>query len=328
MAFDFSQITAPFRMQPGLRRIAVGTAQLTPARVGSRHLREKLTVLSAFTEEALMAVPGYDAHVPLAAIAAEAAKSPPAAIFADGPGADGAITFDAPLLGWRVDAAGRAVGTGDDEVGRALRAVPCALRATALLALAFEEDFAVIDGATGRVPWLAVALPSRWAPADKLGKRFADVHAPVADNAQLLSAADALARLVTAEGDRWERFVWTITPDPRLHQHPARGKPAWPEIDVRGSVGMSADCIARNAYFRSERQTFIPMAGSGQAVFTIHVESAPLSDAVGSAEAARRVHDALASMSVAVLAYRDLTHVREPLLHWLAARARSEAPRP
>jgi len=149
-----------------------------------------------------------------------------------------------------------------------------------------------------------------------------------ADNVQLLSAADALARLVTAEGDRWERFVWTITPEPRLHQHPARGKPAWPEIDVRGSVGMSADCIARNAYFRSERQTFIPMAGSGQAVFTIHVESTPLSDAVGSAETARRVHDALASMSVAVLAYRDLTHVREPLLHWLAARAHSEAPRP
>ena len=239
----------------------------------------------------------------------------------EGTATDGAFSCHAPLLGWSVDVDGRIAGAGDDEVGRALHAVRPALRVTALLALAFEEDFAVIDGATGRVPWLAVALPSRWAPADKLGKRFADVHAPVADNAQLLASAGALARLVTAEGDRWERFVWTITPEPRLHQHPNRGAPAWPEIDPFSRIETSADRVGRNAYFRSERQTFIPMPGIGQAVFTIHVESAPLGEAVSSAEAARRVHAALASMSPAVLAYRDLTRVREPLLHWLAARA-------
>jgi dimethylamine monooxygenase subunit A len=31
MPFDFSQVTAPFRIQPGLRRIASGAAQLAPA---------------------------------------------------------------------------------------------------------------------------------------------------------------------------------------------------------------------------------------------------------------------------------------------------------
>jgi len=328
MAFDFSQITAPFRMQPGMRRIAAGTAQLTPARVGSRNLREKLAVLSAFAHEALMAVPGFDGNAPLKAVAVEASRSMPAAFTVDGLGSETAFSCHAPLLGWKLDADGHIGGSGDDEVGRALHGVPPPLRATALLALAFEEDFAVIDGGTGRVLWLAVALPSRWAPADKLGKRFADVHAPVADNAQLLAAADALTRLVTAEGDRWERFVWTITPEPRLHQHPARGAPAWPEIDPRSRIETSADHVGHNAYFRSERQTFIPMPDIGQAVFTIHVESAPLEKAVSSSEAARRVHDAIASMSSGVLAYRDLTRVREPLLHWLAARASSEASRP
>lgn len=328
MAFDFSQITAPFRMQPGLRRIAAGAAQLTPASVGSRHLREKLAVLSTFAGEALMSVPGFDGTAPLNAVAVEAARSLPAAFTLDRAGSAGALKWHASLLGWSVDATGRIDGTGDDEVGRTLHAVSPALRTTALLALAFEEDFAVIDGATGRVLWLAVALPSRWAPADKLGKRFADVHAPVADSAQLLASADALTRLVTAEGDRWERFVWTITPEPRLHQHPARGAPAWPEIEPRSRIETSADRVVRNAYFRSERQTFIPMAGSGQALFTIHVESVPLGDAVGSAETARRVQAALESMSPAVLAYRDLTHVREPLLHWLGARAGGVASAP
>ena len=37
---------------------------------------------------------------------------------------------------------------------------------------------------------------------------------------------------------------------------------------------------------------------------------------------AGRVHDALASMSPAVLAYRGLTEVQAPLLRWLAAAAR------
>ena len=316
-------------MQPGLRRIAAGTPQLTPARVGSRHLREKLAVLSAFADEALMQLAGFDGNVPLEAIAHEAARSSPVAFDIDPPRSSGGpFGCHAPLLGWRVDPAGRIEGAGDDEVGRALRVVAPALRTAALLSLAFEEDFAVIDGATGRVPWLAVALPSRWAPAEKLGQRFAEVHAPVADNAQLLASAGALTKLITTEGDRWERFVWTITPEPRLHQHPARGAPAWPVPGSDASAGAAADCIARNAYFRSERQTFIPIADSGSAVFTIHVDSAPLDDAVTSAQAAHRAHEALASMSPAVLAYRGLTLVREPLLHWLAARAGSEVQRP
>ena len=61
MPFDFSQVTAPFRMQPGLRRIAPGQAQLTPSRPNGRHLREKVAVLATTADEALLAVPGFDA---------------------------------------------------------------------------------------------------------------------------------------------------------------------------------------------------------------------------------------------------------------------------
>ena len=56
MPFDFdAAVSAPFRMQPGLRRLAPGTPQLTPLAPGSRHQREKLAVLSAFPELALQA---------------------------------------------------------------------------------------------------------------------------------------------------------------------------------------------------------------------------------------------------------------------------------
>ena len=307
MPFDFSLVTAPFRMQPGLRRVASGAAQLTPSVPGSRHLREKSTVLAGFAQQALVAEPDFDTAAVLSAIAAEAARAVPIAF-----AVDAAIGLDAhaPLLGWSIRD-GEPVGDGDPSIGTLLADLPRAQRATALLCLAYEEDFAVLDGDTATVPWLAVCLPSRWAPAEKVGRHFAEIHAPVADSAMLAAASASLARLVTGD-ERWERFVWTISPDPHLNQHPAQGASAWP-------AGVDADTLALNACFRSEHQTFIPIAGSRRAVFTIHVESRPLVDAVANGDAAQRLHDALASMTPAVLAYRGLVHARDRLLAWLAA---------
>jgi hypothetical protein len=192
------------------------------------------------------------------------------------------------------------------------------VRPTALLCLAFEEDFAVIDAATTTLPWLAVCLPSRWAPETKVGLPFAEVHGPVADNAMLVAAASSLARLV-AGSDRWERVVWTVSAEPRLHQHPDRGAARWPLADGSASIDQAAREMAGVASFRSEHQTFIPMPALGQAIFTIRVESLPLAQAVTQRDDAMRLHAAIASMSDAVLAYRGLDAARDRLLHWLTS---------
>ncbi len=306
-------------MQPGLRRVAAGAAQLTPNMPASRHLREKVAVLGAFADQALLSTPKVDEKAILRAVADEAARSCPGAFVAERTSA-GTLRVAAPRLGWALDD-GAIRGEGDAAIGAVLADLPIALRPSALLSLAFVEDFALIDGASATIQWLAVCLPSRWAPEDKIGRHFAEVHAPVADSEVLIAASASLARLVTGE-DRWERFVWTISADPRLHQHPARGGGDWPDAGTA-----DADALAAQAFFRSERQTFIPLPNRGQAIFTIHVESVPLADAVTSADAARRLHDAIASMSPAVLAYRRLDVARDRLLAWLAARS-SGAPEP
>jgi len=312
MSFDFdAAVSAPFRMQPGLRRLAPGATQLTPAGPGSRHQREKLAVLSAFPSMALLSEPGFDPGPALAALVAHAAAEHPGHLRVAG----GAVE----ALGTRIDgdrlSALEAAPFGlGDEVHRCLAALPPAWRLAGLLCLAFEEDFAIVDGGRASLPWLAVALPSMWAPEEKIGRRFAEVHAPVADNALLLAAGDALMRLVT-QPQRWERFVWTVTPNPRLHAHPAHSDPdGWPATGGAGG-------LAQGAWFRTERQTFIPVPDAGQAVFTIHVECTPLAVALAAPARAERVHDAIASMSPAVLAYRGLTRARGPLLQWLAARS-------
>jgi hypothetical protein len=264
MDFDLSRIATPFRMQPGLQRLAPGARQLTPLAAGSALWHEKKQVLEAGGSR--LCVPGFDPGPALRAIVAQAARE--------------GLPHEGPPE------------------------------------LAFEEDFAVLEAAGGTLPWLSVCVPSHWAPEDKLGLPFASVHAPVADNRMLVAAGQQLVQLVTS-GERFERFVWTVTPSARFDQHPRRHpRTPWPE---------SADpkAFAQGCFLRAERQTFFPVDGApGQAVFTIRVMLQPLAQAAATPQAAARLHEALASMTDAVLAYKNLAPARDRLLAWLAQESR------
>ncbi|MCA0176204.1 MAG: DUF3445 domain-containing protein [Proteobacteria bacterium] len=299
MTFDFTHAVAvPFRMQPGLRKLAAGSPQLTPTAPGSAHLLAKRQVLQTDWAHALLCAPGFDATPALTALAAHAAREHPRAwaVAANG-------DWHAPALGLRVGP------DGDCHGDALLSALPAPWRRAALLALAFEEDFAIVDGAGATLPWLAVCLPSHWRPTDKIGRHFSEIHAPVADNALLQAAGPRLFKLVCGP-DTWERFVWNVSRYRTLDAHPDRvHAPPWP-----------ADAPA-HAWWRTERQTFIPLPHLQQAVFTIRVQTQPLADALATPAQAQRLHDAIASMSPAVLAYRSLAAPRNALLAWLAERA-------
>jgi hypothetical protein len=181
--------------------------------------------------------------------------------------------------------------------------------------LLFEQDFAVLDAASGTLAWLCVCVPSHWTPEEKIGLDFGAVHAPVADNRHLLAAARQLVQLATAGGE-WERHVWTVTPSGGYDMHPARtARAAWPATD-------DPEAFARGCFFRAERQTFFPLPGpQARAVFTIRVMLEPLADVVDSPAKAARLHEALDTMSDAVLAYKGLAPARDSLVRWLREKA-------
>src|SRR3954453_7217897 len=124
--FDFdAAVTAPFRMQPGLRRLAADAAQLTPLAPGSRHQREKLAVLSAYAGQAFVATPGFDAGPALDALCRHAAAERPDAFAWDGRRAHALRLGTAVVDGEVEDVAVGSFGLGD-EVARCLRGLPAA----------------------------------------------------------------------------------------------------------------------------------------------------------------------------------------------------------
>jgi hypothetical protein len=171
MDFDFTQISVPFRMRPGLARLSPGAIHLTRLRPGSALHTEKLAILhQGGTRQTVF---GFDPGEALAAIRVQALKA-------------GVTDHDADTLA---------------------------------LELQVEEDFVVLDTATGRVPWMCVSVPSRWAPQEKVGLSLARIHSPVADGEALAAALPHLLR-VLANGTHWERHVWTLSASPRFDQHP------------------------------------------------------------------------------------------------------------
>ncbi|HEY4083747.1 MAG TPA: hypothetical protein VGM81_23925, partial [Burkholderiaceae bacterium] len=78
MPFDFSAVSAPFRMQPGLRRLAPGALQLTPIDPDSPTFGEKLAALSGHPQHALVTSTGFDAKHALQALLRQVIDEHPA----------------------------------------------------------------------------------------------------------------------------------------------------------------------------------------------------------------------------------------------------------
>jgi dimethylamine monooxygenase subunit A len=304
--------TVPFRMQPGLRRIASGAPHFTPIKPGDAAFEEKLAVLYDAMQDGLLIAPGFEAQPALLrALEVLSHEHPQQVQRLQGSDHE----FYLPALDMRLNPYTGHYHAGLRLLNKVKELIDIGVSQNkpvlwALLSLSVLEDLAVVCAPMGELNLLAVCLPSHWAPRDKIGKPFVQVHAPVADNALLLQAAQGLMRLVTTKSDeRWERYVWTMTPSMRLDGHPARCHREW--LSTHDDAALLASTV-----FRLERQTFIALPAQQQAIFTIAVYTAPVLQALNIAQL-KALHTSLASMSDAVLDYRSFTSVRDAWLREL-----------
>jgi dimethylamine monooxygenase subunit A len=207
------------------------------------------------------------------------------------------------------------VGAAHAGVMAAIRdLLPPAEQAIPELALGLQEDFVILHAERDalRTEYLSVCFPSRWDPREKLGLDFAQIHAPVADNAMLLAAGPSIMNLAFMQQPML-RHVWLVVPSASLAQHPDQSDYSWAE-----TLRDPAPLLPR-LLFRVERQTTWPLPAMKRAVFFIRVMMCPLLEVLRHAPGrAHALAEALASMTPAVQAYRGMSEAMPRLLAELA----------
>ncbi len=156
------------------------------------------------------------------------------------------------------------------------------------LALRLEEDVAVMH--QGKLAGICFCFPSGFKPSERVGMLLGDIHKPVADGEMLVKASPGIAR-VMCEQPSFRRWVWTITNNPNLSNHPDA------KID---SIPQTIDDL----YFRVETQTTAKVTDE-TSLFFVKVDVVPLREVWN-----RKILDSVNSMTDSVLTYKNLHHIK------------------
>ncbi|WP_424952284.1 heme-dependent oxidative N-demethylase subunit alpha family protein [Deinococcus sp.] len=186
------------------------------------------------------------------------------------------------------------------------------LDALDFLAMNVQEDLSILARRPDGSDFLAalhVLLPEKWNPLDKIGRSFAEVHAPVAGSGPMIASAPKLIEAVISRGP-FVRFVWGVTPSGELDHHP----------NLAPEVGLPTD--PSRFFLRVERQTLHGFPAQQGALFTIRAYLYPLTELLASPQKADALASGIRSMTPEQLTYKGLTRSGAALLDWLDGRAR------
>lgn len=164
------------------------------------------------------------------------------------------------------------------------------------LALLMQEDVAILH--RGKMEACCFMFPSGWAPEEKVGMTFAQLHQPVADGDRLRASADVITKLMCGE-HCYHRYVWGLANSGMLSAHPRyRSKTAIVE-----SIS--------DIWFRYEHQITLPIDRGLTSLFTVDVQLIPYVELnEGQRE---RIVESINSMSPNVIEYKRMAPFRKLL---------------
>ena len=157
------------------------------------------------------------------------------------------------------------------------------------LALMMQEDVAILH--RGKLEACCFMFPSGWAPEDKVGMTFVQLHLPVADGERLRASSSVITRLMC--GDHcYHRYVWGLANSGRLSAHPRyRDK----ESAVRS---------IEDIWFRYEHQITAPIERELTSLFIVDVQLVPYIEL--SEEHRELIVESVKSMSSNVVEYKRM----------------------
>ena len=161
-----------------------------------------------------------------------------------------------------------------------------------------------------RLVGAAVAFPTDWRIADKLGRPLIALHEPIHGYAEQLGSPVDQFMAKLKPGRIYGRCNWFVSPTPALRWI----ADAPPEQEF---AHVTAENAGETLFVRSERQTLRKLPETGAIVFTIGIYRAPLGSL--SAENIARMAESLATIPEAEAKRRGAAHFA-PQLQAYAAR--------
>ncbi|MBT9547827.1 MAG: DUF3445 domain-containing protein [Candidatus Sericytochromatia bacterium] len=180
------------------------------------------------------------------------------------------------------------------------------------LASQLQEDLAIwqLQGDRDSLVALHVCAPNFWAPAEKIGKTFAEVHQHVPGMAaQRGNYLPMLKGLI--QKPAFCRFIWDLNTSSRLNHHPLAPVDILPENWPLPPFSLAAPEL----YVRVERQLLCGLPACQAVLFAIRTYLYPVQalDLAG----LQGLASALQSMPPALLEYKNLADSREAIQSWL-----------
>ena len=162
------------------------------------------------------------------------------------------------------------------------------------IAMSCQEDITVLAQRPASALVMGhICAPSFWDPEHMKNASFWSIHKPVPGFPRDERVADRLAEHIAQRGPL-VRFVWTLTSNDRLDQHPSHHRRPWSEAD--------------QIWYRVERQLTIPLSGMGS-VFLIRTYVHPLESLCH--ERRQVLREAIEQMSDEIADYKGLRQLKE-----------------
>jgi hypothetical protein len=186
------------------------------------------------------------------------------------------------------------------------------------LSLEIQEDFSVwtYEGEEDWMAYASICFPNHWAPEDKIGRNFFQVHEPVAGAGPMLKSSKKLVESMVLKGP-FVRFAWGIATDKRLNHHP-QAPTSW---DPALWKGRAFDPQNPQIWVRTERQTLHGFPEDRLSLFTIRTYFQDVSEIKAHPELREKLVAALRSMSPESLHYKGLSESLDSILNWLDAKS-------
>jgi len=184
------------------------------------------------------------------------------------------------------------------------------------LAHQVQEDITVVvqRGERHWVSAIHACFPNHWAVQAKIGREFAQIHAPVAGMTAMNRRGGALVQTMITQPPM-VRFAWGLSTDTRLNHHP---EPP-PHVDPTQWQGRNFHPQDPRLYLRVERQVIWGFPAIKAALFTIRTYFQDVAVLKQNPTQSALLQSAIQSMSPASLIYKGLADQKAEILAWLGS---------